>query len=158
VSASNANEEPLGESFERAAWAEADSFLAQAWREAIATHDKLERAHVSLARAQAGAARPSAALRRLTEALDQSAFVLQFIERAATYRRMRTDGAERPYDPALHALAGGGDLSPGEAVRVHTPAVLQRRGSGDVVLARAAASAYPARREPPRKRKSGPTT
>jgi hypothetical protein len=154
VSASIGDDERREDLFERAAWAEADPLLAHAWREAISLRAELQRAQASFRRTRSENKRQGAGMRRLTNAVDQVEFLLQFIERAVKLRRMQIVDAVGAYDPALHVLSDDVNADPGSPIRVDAPAVVQTRASGDTVMARAIVSPAPSAPMAPRKRRS----
>ena len=144
----------VAEALERAAWAEADAFLARAWREAAALERDLVKALAAVERSQEAGKRPNAAQKRVSASLDRAALALQFVEQVAALRRMRMGACgEAAFDPSCHIVVDGLDVAPGDPVLVSTPFVVRGLGEDEIVLARAdVAASRPAGEARSRKR------
>ncbi|MFZ4601131.1 MAG: hypothetical protein ACOYM8_01660 [Caulobacterales bacterium] len=144
----------VAEALERAAWAEADAFLARAWRETAVLERDLVKALAAVERSQEAGKRPNAAQKRMSACLDRAALALQDLEQVAALRRLRMGACgEAAYDPALHTVVDGFDVAPGDPVLVSTPFVVRGLGEDEMVLARAdVAAARPVREARSRKR------
>jgi hypothetical protein len=109
----------VAEALERAAWAEADAFLARAWRETAVLERDLVKALAAVERSQEAGKRPNAAQKRMSACLDRAALALQDLEQVAALRRLRMGACgEAAYDPALHTVVDGFDVAPGDPVLV----------------------------------------